>query len=380
MTTDAVSINIGNISWQGWEGVQITRSIEQVPASFSMVGTEKYPGATGLSKADILPGYPCTISLGCDAVLTGYVDGRDYTLTPDGHDITVTGRSKLEDIVDCSGALPQQQAVGRTLRSLAKLICDPFGISVSLPDGDTTTIPSISVLLTETVYETLERVARWNAKLLYDDTAGNLVIAGVGSAKHASGFKEGVNVQAVQSTINVAERYTSIAAIWQDTSVLSQGTDTQPLPYVNDQSKAVDKSFPLRADGKPRYRPLLILAEQGQGQNNLVPQRIQWEMARRWGRSQSVTVTVDSWRDSAGKLWTPNQYADIDLPSCKVSGTWIISTVTYLRDTSGTRADVTLMPAQAFTPQPAMPYLVDNQALTAAGENTTGAQTPSATP
>ncbi|HEX3984829.1 MAG TPA: hypothetical protein VHX12_14125 [Acidisoma sp.] len=367
---------VGNISWQGWEGVQITRSIEQVPGSFSVVGTEKYPGTAGLSKVDILPGYPCQIMLGSDVVITGYIDGRDYDAGRDNHEIEVVGRSKLEDIVDCSGALPQQQAVGRTLGSLATLLCKPFGITVSMPDGDTPTIPSISVLLTETIYETLERVARWNAKLLYDDTNGNLVIAAVGKVKHASGFQEGVNCQVIRSTINVSERFTSIAAIWQDTTVLTMGTDTSTLPYVNDQSKAVDTSFPPRADGQPRYRPLLILAEQGQGQNNLVPQRVQWEMARRVGRSQAVTVTCDSWRDSSGQLWTPNQLADVTLPSEKVQGTWLISTVTFIRDGAGTRADVTLMPKAAFIPQPAMPYLVDNEALSAAGQNTTGSETP----
>ena len=377
MTPDVASILVGNISWQGWEGVEITRSIESVPSSFSLTGTEKYPGTVGLSKVDIMPGSPCTISLGADTVLTGYIDGRDYELSATSHDITVVGRSKLEDLIDCSGALQQQQAVGRTLGSLANLLCGPFGISVSLPGGDTPTIPSITVLLTETGYETLERCARWNARLLYDDTNGNLVISAVGTTKHASGFQEGVNVQAVRSTINLSERFTSIAAIWLDTAILSQGTDVAPLPYVNDKSLAVDKvGFPARADGQPRNRPLLILAEQGQDQNNLVPQRVQWEMARRIGRSQGAMITVDSWRDSAGVLWTPNQLADISIPSCKVSGTWLISTVTYIRDGQGTRADVTLMPKEAFIPQPAVPYTFDNETLAAAGQNTTGAQTP----
>jgi hypothetical protein len=54
----------------------------------------------------------------------------------------------------------------------------------------------------------------------------------------------------------------------------------------------------------------------------------------------------------------------------------VISSVTYARDNSGTRADITLMPAVAFTPEPSVPYLTDNEALTAAGDNTTGTQSP----
>jgi prophage tail gpP-like protein len=103
-----------------------------------------------------------------------------------------------------------------------------------------------------------------------------------------------------------------------------------------------------------RYRPLLILAEQDLLQNELMAQRIQWEMARRVGRSQAITITCDSWRDSGGTLWTPNWLAPIYLPSLKVQDVWLITEVTFLRDEQGTRAEVTLMPPAAFQVEPAV--------------------------
>ncbi len=41
---------------------------------------------------------------------------------------------------------------------------------------------------------------------------------------------------------------------------------------------------------------------------------IDWEMNRRYGRSRQLNVTLDSWRDSAGRLWEPNTLISITLP------------------------------------------------------------------
>jgi prophage tail gpP-like protein len=116
---------------------------------------------------------------------------------------------------------------------------------------------------------------------------------------------------------------------------------------------ATYSGFPKRADGNARYRPLLIVSEQSQAAPQLAAQRAQWEMARRVGRSQALHVTCDTWRDSAGTLWTPNAMAQINLPSCKLSNAkWLISEVTFNRGAEGTTAELVLMPKTAFIPQP----------------------------
>ncbi|MGP8002296.1 MAG: phage baseplate assembly protein [Smithella sp.] len=82
-------------------------------------------------------------------------------------------------------------------------------------------------------------------------------------------------------------------------------------------------------------------------------QRANWENARRVGRSNVLTLTTDSWRDSAGTLWTPNTIVPISLPALKLQQVnWVIADVSYKRDTTGTTADLVLMPPRAFLPQP----------------------------
>ncbi len=348
---NTVTITLGTMQLSGWLNVRVTRGIERFPADFDLIATELYPGS--LTSIDVIPGTPCVLSLGSDAVLTGYVDTYAPALTKQQHEVHIGGRSTCEDLVDCSCLLQTVQFNNPTLGGLATKLCQPFGVTVSLPDGDTGVLPQFNIIVTETPYEVIERAARAYARLVYDDTGGNLVLASVGDNAMASGFTEGINVQAVTGTFTTQDRMTSIAAITQTTSVLTNDTSTLPLPYVG-VPFATDATLPARADGNPRYRPLLILAEPDLLAQNLIEQRIQWEMARRVGRSQAVTVVCDSWRDSNGTLWTPNWLAPVSLPSAKVQATWLITEVSFLRDEQGTRAEVTLMPPEAFAVEPAV--------------------------
>jgi prophage tail gpP-like protein len=118
----------------------------------------------------------------------------------------------------------------------------------------------------------------------------------------------------------------------------------------------------------PRKRVRIIVSEQldptaGASDLEFGLQRANWEMARRIGRSQSIALTCDSWRDTAGKLWTPNRLATVDVPNAYLNNLeWAIGTVTYRKDASGTHADVVLMPKEAFSVQPTTLYLYDREA------------------
>ena len=86
-------------------------------------------------------------------------------------------------------------------------------------------------------------------------------------------------------------------------------------------------------DAVPRYRKHIIISEQTVMGQPILEKRVIWEKNRRMGRSQAVTCTVDSWRDTAGKLWAPNHLAPIKIPSLKLPQVdWCIGEVTYTRD------------------------------------------------
>lgn len=348
-----LAIIIDGQAFGGWTDIRVMRGCERMPSSFDIGATERYPGQ--LRNVAISAGSPCQVKIGPDLVITGYVDRVIPSLSAGQHALRIQGRSKCEDIVDCSVTsqdLAGLQWQGGDLVKLAGLICKPFGIAVkslvgaSIPivgPGATSPIP-INVIFGETGYEVLERVARYLQVLVYDDTDGALVLGRVGAGgSMASGFAQGVNVQEASGALSMDQRYSDYLP-----SILSY----QMFGQVGGALTAL----PVQKDaGVPRYRPLYVVSEQVNLGQAFAVQRAQWELARRYGRSQAIRLVVDNWRDSSGALWRPNAYAQVYVPAVKIAPTdpWIIGEVTFARDASrGTTAELMMMPREAYMQEP----------------------------
>lgn len=363
-------------AYTGWTSVRVTRGIERCPADFEIEATSKLHVAGG--DADIFPGDQCTVRLGADLVLTGYVDRVIPSLTAEEHTVRISGRSKCEDLVDCAAEFNTFEMIATDPVSLAKKVAAPFGISVDvIGDIGSTQIPQFDVIVTETAYEIIERVARYAALLAYDGPDGNLILTRDGSLSMQSGFVQGQNVQAATAFFTMDQRYSEVTAVLLSTDNLY----TEPGdPNGSASALANDTIATANDPGVLRHRPLLLIAEQNDLNYQIAKQRAQWEVNRRFGRSQQVRITCDSWRDSAGELWQVNRLANVDLPALKiVNQVWLIGEVSYIKDERGTRADVTLMPKEAFQPEPIIlaPYAAAvaqavNQNGGAAGPNGVG--------
>lgn len=323
----------------GWTAVRVTAGIERCPRDFEIRMTERYPGE--LAAVTVAPGDPCEVRIGGDLVVNGYVDRLMPTIEDNEHSITVVGRGKCEDLVDCSAEWASNQVSNASILSIARKLAAPYGITVEGLGDMGNPVPQFNIIWGETAYEVIERVARYEALLVYESPEGNLVLSRVGSASHASGFTQGRNVQRASPIFAVDQRYSEYVARMLDFSLADVAGVGDIIETVAD--KAIT-----------RHRLLYIIAEAGDTENFAITrQRAEWEAARRAGRSWNVTLTADSWRDSAGKLWTPNQFAPVDLPTLKVpKQDWVIGEVSYIRDARGTRADLVLMPPDAFQPAP----------------------------
>ena len=211
----------------------------------------------------------------------------------------------------------------------------------------------------KTGFEIIERIARYENALVYDDTDGTLLLADVAQTTHASGISEGVNVQDADVVFNMAERYQSYLPILLANTLPELGA--APNVYGSPFPTVPDPGVPTTGlAGQKRTRALIIESEQAMlgpdGNVQYVAQlRAQWEANRRYGRSQMLRVVVDCWRDTAGKLWAPNAVIPINLPSLHLQPDvpWVIGSVTFSRNVqSGTTAEIVAMPQQAFTVQP----------------------------
>lgn len=329
----------------GWTSVRVTRGIERCPSDFEVEFTEPYPA---VSNVMVQPGDFCEVYLGTDLVISGFVDRYMPSYNATSHTVRISGRGRCQDLVDCSAKWTGGQFMTTPLLQIAQRLCEVYDINVVLADGANQgpPIPFLNVFVGESIYDVLERLCRLYQLLLYEQADGSLVLAQVGGQQAASGFKEGVNVLAASGTFSMDARFS-------DYEMVLQALDT-----MRDFGSGGNHLASAFDHGVQRFRYHALVSEATAGGTILGVDRINWEKVRRIGRSLQVRVTTDTWRDSAGVLWTPNTLVSLDLPSLKMKPqSWLIADVTHRRDSAkGTEADLLIMPPQAFNPQPIMIY------------------------
>lgn len=338
---DDLVLTVDGKAFTGWTSTEVTVSIEQMPNTFSVLATEKSPIAT--DAAGVKEGSPCTVALGKDKVITGYVDTVVPYFAPGAHGVRLIGRGKCQDLVDCSAEWKGSQVSGSNALEIASKLAAPYGITAKALTDPGPVVPQFNINIGDTPADVLELVTRHAALLYYEDAEGNLVLSEVAAEDAASGFVEGQNVQAASVVKSMAQRYSDYKA-----SLLS--IDTSGLFEYSEGLYYFHAKDPFVS----RHRQLVNVAEGVMGGLDLAKRRALWDASRRAGRGRAVNVTVDSWRDKAGKLWTPNTLAPIALPTLTLAeARYCIATVTFKRDLgSGTSAEVTLMPRESFLPAP----------------------------
>ncbi len=322
---------IGGAKYEGWTSVNITRSLEAIAGSFELTVSERFPGEP-LSRP-IRPGAECRVELDGTPVLTGYVDDVEPRYDKGAHEITVRGRDKTGDLVDCS-------AEGRawknsTLQEIAGDLCAPFGISVAYNVGASKLFKDFTISGGEAVFEALDRAARMRGVLLTSDGLGRLVITRASTEKAGSVLKRGLNILSASGQFSHRDRFSAYTVKGQ-----ARGSDNTLGPAVFSQKGEA------RDTGISRHRPLIVTAEDA-GDAADFQTRADWEKNHRYGQSNRVSVTVPGWAHPGG-LWRPNVRVKITDDWLGMDTELLIAGVTYRLDAGGTVTELELAPPGAF--------------------------------
>lgn len=343
-TNNELVLETGGRAISGWDSIYVTRSIERLPSTFSLGLLDLYPGSNDTQK--VTEGESCRVLLGDDCVLTGYIDRWSPSLSPGRHEIQATGRSKCQDLVDCSAEWPSNVISCSDALGIAQRLASPYEISVSTDVMDIKSVPEFMINWGESPQEIIDRVTRWAGLLYYDLPDGNLFLTRVGSRRAASGLEEGVNVERAWYEKSMDERFSDYTGVSMSFTPVgeagSAGYDAVTLATARDPDAA-----------SMRYRKRIIMVESTMVARDMATSAVNWEMNRRYGRSRALRVLTDSWRDSSGALWEPNTLIPVHLPTLGVEPQdFLLAEVTYSRDRDGTHADMTLMPPAAFSVEP----------------------------
>ncbi len=140
---DTVRLTVGNKIIEGWDSVRVTRSIERFPSDFSLGLMDYYPGTN--DKQLVQEGQSCEVRIGNDLVLTGYVDSWEPSITRSRHEVQANGRSKCQDLVDCSAEWPNNVINQSDALSIASRLASWYGISVSCDVSDLVNVPQFTI-------------------------------------------------------------------------------------------------------------------------------------------------------------------------------------------------------------------------------------------
>ncbi|MGU5686645.1 phage baseplate assembly protein [Aeromonas allosaccharophila] len=340
---EEIILRVDGQIYTGWQKVRINRSLRDVAGDFELSLTRKWKDATAMV---IKKGSACTVHIGSDLVLTGYVDAFFPSYDADAVEWIVQGRSKTGDLVDCSAIYKSGQWQNVALDQVARDICQPFGIKVAVECDPGAAFPRVAIEQGEACFELLDRLAKQRAILLTTNESGDLVLTQASSTEMGVSLVLGENILAARGNFSMRDR----ASEWivKGSSYGGGATwDDTPTSTIGGQKATVTDP------GVTRYRPRIIIADDittAAGAST----RGQWQMQRSIGEGTQTEITVAGWRTqsmegSQGPLWRINRLCPIKDEVQLLEETWLIVTVSFSEDDKNGRVTVLgLMPKETM--------------------------------
>ena len=303
---DDITLRIDGVDWTYWTSVQVTRQMDAIAGTFSLALADKWIG--GAQALPIAAGMACQILIGGEQVIDGYIDQVRPSFSATAHGISVTGRDRSADLVDCAAIHSPGQWLNCTVLQLAQALASPFGVNVTAEGDVGAPIASFKLEEGETAFEALDRALRQRELMACPDGKGGIVLLKAGAGTASGSLRQGENILSAEGQFDMADRFSDYIVKGQ-----KPGTDKG----WGKDACAVRGQY--RDQAVQRYRPMLIRAEQS-GDSSNAHQRAAWECSVRAARAVTVTATVQGFRqqgvgrEQSGPLWQLNQMADVDLP------------------------------------------------------------------
>ncbi len=328
-----LQLKINGRLFDGWTEASITRGMAQMASSFELKVTDRWENV----KWEIAAFDGCELLWKGEPILTGYIDSNSVSYDAESHQITLTGRSKTCDLVDCSAASAQFK--NQWFEQIATALAAPFGVDVVLETSTGTSFESWKPDDGVQIFEALEKLARLRGLLLMDNGNGNLVITRAGIDRISTPLELGVNIKAGSGQFNVVDRFSDYIVKGQ-----RKGGDNISPNFAAHATGIVKDSR------VPRYRPMQVQAED-QTDTGAAFDRAQWEANVRFGQSQRLSYQVQGWEHANG-LWQPNRIVAVKDSMLGLQTDLIISSVVYRLSDQGSETQLTLAHPKAFANKP----------------------------
>lgn len=313
MSDELVEMRIGGQSWSAWERVSVSASAKQAARVFAATVDDDYTDQFAFN-----PGDPFILASNGETIVTGYLEVVDESADAKSHKIEIAGRSKGADTIDSSAVHATGELRNKTILDIAREL-DQQGVGFSSDIPNLPKLDFFRVNPAETVFQSIERIARDQ----------HLLLQGMpdGSIKITKGSSKRVNTAIVQGVTGIVS-----AARKEDASQKHSGYKVVGQRSLGSKLKG---SIQIQQESKDtsvkRNRPKNLVSETDTDDAR-AKARADRERNRAFGYSVTATVTVQGWRDDAGALWVPNSIVYVRIPRIKCDMDLLIESVNFIKD------------------------------------------------
>lgn len=344
MNDHDVTLRVNGQDFAGWTRVSISAGIDRIARSFDVEITRQWPKTNNLAELGlpVVDGDSVEILIGNDKVVSGFVDSTPLRYDANSVSASIIGRSKTEDLIDCSAPTQPGQFTNRSLSQIVSSLAQSFGVTVISATANSSTLTSFQIEFGETVNEALNRLLGLEQVLAFDNSDGALVLDTVGNEKATTALVLGQNIISADSQRDFSQRFSAYTVSGQ-----RAGTDDDYGETTNSKITSTVSDSAVK-----RNRPLII-KQCGNATLATCKARAQYEKSHREGETLETVYTVLGWRQGDGTLWQPNQRVTVWDPVMGFDNDeLVIAETTWNLDERGFTTRLRVAPKAAYMPEP----------------------------
>ncbi len=334
-------LKINNISYSGFEDVEIYKSMLTGSGGFAVAVSNYYKGGNSLS--DIKIGDVCVVEIEGQKVLTGIIDKMPVMYGQSYSWLNIVGRDKTCDLIDCSYNFTPNEWKNQTVGNLIKNICNSFSIGVVI---DSSALSEINIKLDTykvnegiSAYDNIADLCRDYSLMAFPYGDGKLYLTKATTSKYTTdGIITGINIDAAATDQSNEERYKTYIAKGQGIS-----SDNKELSdYISCSGEFEDSII-------SRVRPFVMFMDLPTTIGGC-KKRAKWESRIRAGISRAIEYQIPGWVQSNNKIWEINSLTKVKDKILGKDENMLIMSIRYIfKKDTGEISKITVVHKDTFS-------------------------------
>ncbi len=330
MNEEVLTIQVGGTVYTAFENAEVTAAFDEAARSFQVTIAAEFGGPA--TQAIFASGTPITFRAGRDVLLTGYVDRYRPSFGSENASISVTGRSKSQDAIDCSaihktGRLEKMDPV-----AIAKAVSQGLDVEITT-DQQLKKVPFYQITLGESVFRMFEKLVRRQGCTVTGTANGGMKATKAGSQRHAGGIIEGKNLKVGDADHDWSNRHSEYILKGQRAEGHGKGA-------LELEAKAKDGAV-------KRYRPVIVI-QRDDTDKETIKKRAETRRDRSAGEATTASITVQGFRDEAGIIWEPGKLVWVESPFLGLAQDMLIKKASFSKSGDGSLTRLDLCDPRAF--------------------------------